>query len=230
MGIKNNSNMYNFIDKTRNFIGGMCIHKCSYCYVNFMKNKFENLKERYSGEIRLLDKELKKSEGKGHTIFVQDMGDLFAENVPEFMIQRVLTHLRGYPENTYLFQTKNPKRYFEFVNEFPPNCLFGTTIETNRQSELDKISKAPNVTERQYWIGKVNFGEKFITLEPLIDFDLEIMVNWINDINPNFVNIGADSKGHHLPEPSKEKILKLIEELNKFTKLINKENLGRLLK
>jgi hypothetical protein len=33
-----------------------------------------------------------------------------------------------------------------------------------------------------------------------------------------------------LPEPPKEKILELIAELEKFTKVVQKKNLGRLLK
>jgi protein gp37 len=223
------SNMYSFVTTTRNYLAGECKHKCSYCYVNAMKDKFPNLKERYSGEIILINKELTKSEGKDKTIFVQDMGDLFEESVPKEFIQKVLTHLRGYPTNTYLFQTKNPRRYFEFINEFSPNCLFGTTIETNKQEEIDKISKAPKLVERQYWIGEVNFGKKFLTLEPLMDFDLDVLVNWINDIQPDFVNIGADSKNNHLVEPPKEKIEALIKELEKFTEVRIKDNLKRLL-
>lgn len=222
------TNMYKFIDKTRNFLGGECEHECVYCYVNSMKNKFPNLKERYSGEIRLLDKELKKDEGKGKTIFVQDMGDLFASNVPEEFISKVLTHLRGYPENTYLFQTKNPKRYLEFQNDFSIHSIFGTTIETNRQEELNKISKAPPIKERQYWMERLHFYEIFVTLEPLLDFDLKELVEIIKEINPNFVNIGADSKGHNLQEPSKEKIELLIKELKEFTEVRIKKNLDRL--
>ncbi len=49
-------------------------------------------------------------------------------------------------------------------------------------------------------------------------------------IKPDWVNIGADSKGHNMPEPSKEKILALVKELEKFTEIKNKNNLQRLLK
>jgi len=50
-----------------------------------------------------------------------------------------------------------------------------------------------------------------------MDFDLFTMVKWIQEIEPDFVSIGADSKGHHLPEPPAEKVDKLIEELSKVT-------------
>lgn len=230
--MKNNkeTNMYKFIDKTRNYLGGECKHNCSYCYVNAMRKKFPNLNERYSGEVRLFDKELNKAEGTGNTIFVQDMGDLFADNVPKEFILKILEHLNQYPGNNYLFQTKNPKRVFEFMNHFPRNTIIGTTIETNRQDILNKISKAPPVQERKYWVERAKFCKTFITLEPLIDFDLEELIEIIKYIQPNFVNIGADSKDNRLLEPSKEKIEALIKELKTFTEVRIKSNLWRLLK
>ena len=48
--------------------------------------------------------------------------------------------------------------------------------------------------------------------------------------NPDFVNIGADSKNNGLPEPSKEKVLELIDRLNEFTEVRNKKNLKRILR
>jgi hypothetical protein len=51
----------------------------------------------------------------------------------------------------------------------------------------------------------------FISIEPVMDFDVKEFSDWIREIEPNFVSIGADSKGHHLPEPSKEKVEQLIQ-------------------
>lgn len=68
-----------------------------------------------------------------------------------------------------------------------------------------------------------------VTIEPLCDFDLNEFVEIIKKAQPVQVNIGADSKGCNLPEPSKEKILALIAELNKFTIIHKKSNLERLL-
>ena len=78
---------------------------------------------------------------------------------------------------------------------------------------------------------KITFKtERMVTIEPIIDFDLNIIVDWIKRIKPKWVNIGADSKGHKLPEPSKEKIEALIKELKKFTEVRIKPNLNRLIK
>ena len=69
----------------------------------------------------------------------------------------------------------------------------------------------------------------FLSIEPIMDFDLEPFVQIIKNIKPKFVSIGADSKNHNLPEPSKEKIEVLIRELKKFTEVKIKDNLKRLL-
>jgi hypothetical protein len=55
------------------------------------------------------------------------------------------------------------------------------------------------------------------------------MVELIKRCNPVQVNIGADSGNNHLPEPSRDKLLALIDELQKFTTIARKSNLGRLM-
>ena len=63
------------------------------------------------------------------------------------------------------------------------------------------------------------FEKTYISFEPIMDFDIDKMIGYIKVAEPNFVSIGADSKGHKLPEPSSEKVKELISELKKFTKL-----------
>ena len=60
--------------------------------------------------------------------------------------------------------------------------------------------------------------------------DLDELITLIRISGATKVNIGADSKYKNLPEPSKEKLLALIEELKKFTVIDQKKNLTRLLK
>lgn len=59
-------------------------------------------------------------------IFVSSMGDLFGEWVPDEWIEEVLAVARKCPQHTFIFLTKNPKRYQEF--EFFNNCWIGTSI------------------------------------------------------------------------------------------------------
>jgi hypothetical protein len=64
-----------------------------------------------------------------------------------------------------------------------------------------------------------------------MDFDVPVLGQWLMEIKPEFVNIGADSKGHNLPEPSADKIMALIDVLNAVgINIREKHNLERLLK
>jgi len=208
---KQTGNMYPFVTHTWNPIRGRCPHDCIYCY----------MKGRPVGELRFEEKELKTNLGEGRFIFVGSSTDMFAEEISNLWIIKVLNHCNLF-DNTYLFQTKNPKKLID--NFFPRNSIFGTTIETNRQLN---ISAAPSIKEREEWIGKL--PRIMVSIEPVLDFDLGEMINLIEGLHPEFVSIGADSKGHNLPEPSTLKLHALIDELKVFTEVKVKRNLNRLL-
>lgn len=92
------------------------------------------------------------------------------------------------------------------------------------------MGNAPAPRVRANEMSFITTTPKHLTIEPIMDFDLPEMVDLIKTANPLKVNIGADSKNNHLPEPSKEKLLALIDELKKFTVIDQKRNLSRLLK
>lgn len=215
---KQQGNMYPWVTHTLNIIRGRCAHQCKYC---FMKRFATN-------DLCIVESEFKTRLGIGNTIFVGSSTDMWADNVPYLWIKRVLEHCRKYPDNTYLFQTKNPKIYHAHNNpfeKFPDNTILGVTIETNRSTEA--ISKAPIPIDRAKNMALLIF-EKFVSIEPILDFDLDIFVELIKMIRPNFVSIGADSKGHKLSEPGPDKVLSLIESLKKFTEIRVKSNLQRI--
>ena len=217
---KSKGNMYPWVTHTHSHLGGECPHKCVYCYVD---NPRFGRPAKYQGELRLIDAEFAVNYGSGKTIFIENCNDLFAEGVPNEYIRRVLSHCRTWPWNTYVFQTKNPGRMR--MTTWEPNGIFGTTIETNRN--IPGISKAPRPQDRvAAMIGwKVR---KFVTIEPVLDFDVDVFAEWIARIEPEFVNLGADSKAHHLPEPTIEKIMALVDRLKTYgIELREKHNLSR---
>ena len=61
-----------------------------------------------------------------------------------------------------------------------------------------------------------------------MDFDSWIMVHLINLCFPSWVNIGADSQGHGLPEPNWIKVKRLITTLRKNLDVKKKDNLKRI--
>jgi hypothetical protein len=68
-----------------------------------------------------------------------------------------------------------------------------------------------------------------ITIEPILDFDTEGFTKILTLANPDWINIGADSKHHGLNEPSWEKVEALISNLRVAgINVKEKSNLKRL--
>ena len=210
---KQHGNMYPWVTHTWNPIKGKCPHECEYCYMN-----------RFPvGDLRLDKKCFNDNLGEGNTIFVGSSCDMFAVKVPEVWIKLVFQHIRDYQGNTYLLQSKNPERFEGYF--IPPFVICGTTIESNRDYG---ISKAPSPVKRFEDLYNVDAGHKMVSIEPILHFDINILVDWIQDIKPDFVSIGADSKNNGLPEPSSNDVKQLIDALKQFTEVRVKSNLKRL--
>lgn len=225
---KDGSNMYPWVTHGHCHLGGECSHKCTYCYVN---NRRFGRPEKFTGQIRLIEKEFEVKYGTDKTIFMEFQNDLFASDVPDAWIQRVINHTLEYEgSNTFVFQTKNPMRYGSFLDLFPKGSILGTTIETNR--DMVSVSNAPCARSR--YEGMKNLPKKFkrfLTIEPVLDFDIGILAQWIGEIQPDFLNLGADSKNNNLPEPTVEKIMSLVDKLREYgVELREKHNLQRLMK
>jgi hypothetical protein len=221
-------NMYPGV-KTWNPLAGKCPHGCTYCSTNSLM-RYPVIKDKYSGGLRINYKTLSKNLGSGNTWFACAQNDLFSKEVSSEFIYKILGHCCRF-DNHYLFQTKNPEGFIPFINGgnlFPAKTILCTTIETNRI--YPQMGQTPRPDQRAYAMNCISEFPKQVTIEPIMDFDLSEMIILIKQANPASVNIGADSKGNHLPEPSKEKLLALIDELKKFTVIDQKRNLARLLK
>ncbi len=227
---KSKGNMYPWITHTHSHLGGKCVHNCSYCYVQASAKINNN--DRYTGPLKLIEKEFNTNYGQDKSIFIEHCNDLFAEDVPDEWINRILEHCRKWPNNEYILQSKNPGRMAEYLEWMPTRRLLGTTIETSNQNILNSISKTPPAETRYNNMKHLKLWEErvFITIEPILQGDMELLAKWIIDIKPEFVNIGADSKGTNLPEPTTEEIKLLISLLqeNKI-EIREKHNLERLL-
>jgi len=225
MGLnKSKGNMYPFITHTWNTVKGKCPHDCSYCYMKrWGKQK----------PIRFDESELKTDLGEGNFIFVGSSCDMWADSIPEDWVLNTIDHIEKYPYNTYLFQSKNPERMFKGRWMFKPtiNFMFGTTIETNRYyKEMGKTPIPISRSKFLYFIGNKSF-KTMITVEPIMDFDRQDLVDLIIICNPEWVNIGADSQNSGLPEPGADKIKALIETLKaEKIKVKIKDNLKRLMR
>jgi len=222
MGLNvSNGNMYSWVTHTWNTVKGECPHGCTYCYMKrWGKQK----------PIRFDDKELKTDLGSGNYIFVGSSCDLFADVIPLEWIETTLNHCQKF-DNKYLFQSKNPWRILDFIDScvISDKSVVCTTMETNRYYR-EIMGNCPVVSQRSFAMHEISKVIKtYITIEPIMDFDLDEFIITLKNCNPTQVNIGADSGNNNLPEPSKEKLLDLITALKEFTVIDQKRNLNRLL-
>ena len=216
--VKPGSQMYQFINATWNTVKGECPHGCTYCYMKrWGKQK----------SVRFDEKELYTDLGSGNFIFVGSSCDLFARAIPNKWIIDTLNLCESFHMNTYLFQSKNPEGFKDFEIYLPGNSKLCTTIETNRYYK--QMGDTPHPSMRSEDMHDLVAWDKYVTIEPIMDFDLDEMVNLIRWCNPKQVNIGADSGNNNLPEPSSKKLLALIDELQEFTTIARKTNLNRIL-
>jgi protein gp37 len=83
---------------------------------------------------------------KPQNVFVCSMSDLFGDWVPDDWIKKVFDHCYLAPQHTYLFLTKNPKRYYDVIEYLetdvknhttPPGIFLGATAANN-----DQLNKA----------------------------------------------------------------------------------------
>ena len=214
---KQKGNMYAFVTHTWNPIKGICSHNCKYCYMKVWPQK----------PLHFVKKELEDNLGENNFIFIGSSTDMFAENVPSEWITQVLDKCKQH-DNTYLFQSKNPRRFSEFKSEFPENSVFGTTLESNKDFE-PKLSDAPYNSIRAGCLAGFDAERKMVTIEPITEFNLKFFVELIKLVEPEWVTIGADSKEHDLPEPGKKEVLLLIDNLKQFTDVKIKDTLKRII-
>ena len=79
--------------------------------------------------------------GIDNFIFVGSSCDMFADNIKSEWIKEIIKFCDQF-KNKYLFQTKNPKRFLEFMEFTVMYCksVLCTTIETNRHYHEIRIT------------------------------------------------------------------------------------------
>jgi protein gp37 len=209
--------MYGFVDGSWNPVRGKCAYDCAYCYVK----RFGDRQKPLRIDRGFLTAPL----GKGRFIFICSGCDLFHPDVPGEWIKEVREYTLRYPDNKYLWHTKNPQRLVELV-EPGPNDFACATIESNIHRPC--IGGAPAPSERAAALREWT-GQRMVTVEPVMDFDTAKFADMILSCKPVQVNIGADSGKSGLPEPSPENIRTLVHILETHTDVYIKPNLRRLM-
>lgn len=135
---------------------------CLYCYARTIaKRNMRNceLCKRFIPHTHFEQLEKLQQWKKSRNIFMQSMGDLFGDWVPDEWIQEVFKACEAAPWHRYLFLTKNPGRYERLAQSgklpYIKNIWYGSTITT---------------PDNEYYYDKIG-GEKrnrFLSIEPLL--------------------------------------------------------------
>ena len=166
-------------DATWNPVTG-CLHGCEYCFARRIAERFGSNQMPIFTDYPVLDKPV-RSVGfdgekiqpypfdftptfhrykldtphhwkKPRNIFVCSMADLFGEWVPDAWIDDVIKSTQRALQHRYLFLTKNPERYGDWLERFEEghiseldelgNCWFGASASNNAELERANRSKA----------------------------------------------------------------------------------------
>ena len=225
--VKRKNRMFGFVTETWSPLVG-CSHNCVYCWARRQAQRQKKNCPKCGWFTPHLHKERLNRKFKPNTlVFVSDMGDLFCGRSGYEEIIAVLDVIRKYPQTTFFLETKNPRRMVDFASDIPKNVILSTTIETNFMCDkhpaiglwwYEDISNAPHPANRYHYMTHTDLKafKKHISIEPILEFDLDVILKWILNIKPEFgVSIGYDNYNHRLPEPPLSKTLRLIEILEK---------------
>jgi protein gp37 len=202
--------MFPFIDKTWNPLGGRCKHNCVGCWAMAYANRIKM--DKYKGSPHIDTKQINKVFKPGTFVFVCDMTDLFASNVPMETITYIMQKIDYQSNSTFLLLTKNPR--YMWLMKTPANTILGATIDTNR--DYSELTLAPKPMERikaMQDLAKEENNRRFVSVEPIKDFDLDIFAEELIKIKPWAIAVGYDNYNNHFPEPSLAKTQELIKRL-----------------
>jgi hypothetical protein len=202
-----------------------CLFDCSYCRPSFQqqaKRQKHNCTKCYKYVPHRHPERLNRIPS-AETIFVCGNGDISfsRKSYTREIIKSIWTHNERCPEKTYYFQSKQPKYFESFTEQLPDNVIVLTTLETNRDDDYRKVSKAPLPSVRYQQLHELSYPRKVVTIEPVLDFDPDIFLRWIVGLNPEYVWLGFNSRPKQvvLPEPDNEK-------LQRFIKMLQEENIS----
>ena len=192
-------------DATVNPLGHWCFgpsgtkenpRPCVYCYAKKMARRGMNGCDKCQSfnvphtHFEQLDK--LTSWKKLKNVFMQSMGDLFHNDVPDEWIREVFKACEAAPQHRYLFLTKNPSRYtqnpiYNLAHGKYNRWWFGTTITCQKDYD-ERAWKLPL------------YRTCFLSIEPLHE---EISLNELRIMPVKLVIVGAETgnrKGKVIPK------------------------------
>jgi len=207
------SNMYHGAKTWNPFKG--CGFDCAYCGPSFRlqaKRQKHNCMRCYEYVPHFHPERLGEIP-PATIVFVCGNGDIAFASTDQMdaVIASVADWTRRHPqsEKVFYFQTKKPQCLQPHLTALPPSAIIVTTLETNRDRGYEAVStKAPPPSERYRQFLDLDYPRKIVTIEPVMDFDVDVFASWIIKINPELVYLGFNSRlKPKLPEPTPDKLV-----------------------
>jgi len=206
-----------------------CTHGCPYCWAKSLADRWGKSFEPQFREHFLKD----KMPDDGSWIFVDSTGDIMCNGMRHEWIVSVIEYIyNNKTDNKFLLQTKNPLRFLYWqietlLRSVQDKIIVGTTFETNRET----LGTAPPPQERyesMLWMREQGY-RTFLSMEPMADFDLDVIKEWIPQLQPEAIELGLENYTSFLTPPPQEKIVELINWLRGTDfEYVLKENLRHL--
>jgi hypothetical protein len=193
-----------------------CGFDCSYCVPTFKKQakRQKRLCELcYKYEPHAHPERLTRIPA-AKTVFVCGNADIsFCDTGYLMQIVEAIKARKARIETTYYLQSKRPECLEPVLKSLPGNVVLVTTLETNRDEGYASVSKAPVPSIRYQQFKNLGYPRKVVTVEPVMDFDVDEFTSWIISIKPEYVWLGysSHSKKVPLPKPSPEKLKAFVE-------------------
>ena len=210
------SNMYADAKTWNPFKG--CLFDCTYCEPSF-KKQAKRQKQRCMDCYNYKPHshpEILATIPSSKIVFLCGNGDIsFCDHAfVEQIIERIKSH-KPRREKVFYLQSKRPKYFETHLSNLPQNVILVTTLETNRDEGYGEFSQAPSPSERYKQFLDLDYPRKVVTIEPLMEFDIQPFTRWMKEIDPEYIWTGFNSKPKSvaLPEPSEEKTQRLIDAL-----------------
>lgn len=167
--------------------------------------------------------------GEPKTIFICEGTDICSSVLKDEDIRRILDHCHQYPRHTFWVQSKNPERLLRFNDHgIWEHAYIGTTLESDLELGSQYMGFAPSRTNRAKAMQAIAASgiKTYTTLEPLMKFSSAgNFAAMVKQCNPEFVFIGRESlRRVKVPEPFRYEVFALRTEIEKFTRVIMKEN------
>lgn len=211
-----------------------CTFGCITCWarelaLKFQKNGVKGYENGFAPTFNPL--KLQKPPKRAKNLFVCAMGDLFCPGASDSWILDIMDwcHESKHDQN-FMFLTKSPDRYAHILDWRPEivsdkRFMFGATIESNKPSPFSPGAPPTYLRSLALRILRKRFPgmRMFISMEPVMDFDVTAMVWEIAAIKPEIIYIGYDNyRNWGGLEPPMSKVRELIEATQDITKWVTK--------